>query len=158
MAAFSSSSTSIFPHALAGACGATVAVQTKHLAPAERCLEPLPHHPYVKLNRPYGKSATYLVHSKTLERVVLPGDAEWHIVFDSDGFGAMESEAGEVLFLDELCRLVLCRGDSGALLVSDRTNIGIWSLTAKLAEHEQVEVDVNIGVATAKLSTTAFLL
>ena len=99
-------------------------VQTQHLAPAEKFLEPLPHEPYVKLNRPCRKSAAYIVHSKTLERVVLPGDAIWHIVFDSDGFGAVESEANEVLFVDELFRLVVCRGDSGELMVGDRTKVG----------------------------------
>ena len=158
MVASSSSSTSIFQHALAGACGATVAVETKRLALAGKFLEPLPHSPYVKLNRPYGKSATYIVHSKTLERVVLPGDAKWYIVFDSDGFGAVESEAGEVLLLNELFQLVLCCGDSGELIVSGRRNIGIWSLTAKLAEHEQVDVEVDIGATPAKVSIMSFLL
>ena len=88
----------------------------------------------------------------------MPGDARWHIVFDSDGFGAVESEAGEVLFLDELFQLVLCQADSGELRISDRRKLGIWSLTAKLAEHEQVDIEVNIGATTAKVSISPFLL
>ena len=62
---------------------------------------------------------------------MLPGDVKWYIVFDSDGFGAVESEAGEVLILDELFRLVLCSGESGELIVIDRAKLGIWSLAAK---------------------------
>ena len=52
-----------------------------------------PHEDYVTSYKSFIDQRYYLVHSTTLERVILPAVARWGIAFDDDGLGGVYDDA-----------------------------------------------------------------
>ena len=123
-------------------------------------VEEVPHVDFVVLYRSLA-GVTYIVHKKTLERKALPvGD--WLLEFDEDGFGfvvAAGDNEDHIMSVDDILEKRLCRQvDSGKLIVHKEgkgsTPSATWSWLSKAQEFEELEVNVRVGPAVAKVVTS----
>ena len=116
-----------------------------------------PHEEYVTSYKSFIDQRYYLVHSTTLERVILPCSdiSRWELAFDEDGFGGVYDDAqivagGEPFLLENLFKQLLCRNiETSALQVYDRSSrnkkVVIWDLEQRQRQFISFDVDIKVG-------------
>ena len=132
-------------------------------AAAELPLQLLPHQGRVLIDCSPQSGPTFLIHTVTLERYLLP-DGRWEAVYDSDGFAALgnldDDDAAPIVLEDSLRRQLYLE-DGCVLRVIERVPDGrvqSWSLTNKMQHYTELGVVSHHGPLFLSNRWTVYLL